>query len=118
MNDPNQKTLTNPAKRLHTILTDAGAKDYHNKQFRFYLAATLGGDQTNDLDMFRNLLGIYDLVALTERRLTTMKHHKRETFVSCIKPIVKTLQHMQLNTVTNQIEQQLGGGPLHILDLA
>ncbi len=47
-----------------------------------------------------------------------MKHHKRQTYMSCIRPIVTTLQHMQLDTTTNQIAQQLGGGPLHILNLA
>jgi len=118
MNDARNRTLTNPAKRLHTILVGAGAPDYQNKQFRIYLAARLGGDEKNDLEMFRKLLGVYDLVALTDRRLSVMKHHRRHTYASCIKPIVKTLQQMQLNTGAHQITQQLGGGPLHILDLA
>ena len=118
MNDPHSKTLTNPAKRLHAILSGAGAVEYRNKHFRQYLAAVLGGDEKNDLEMFRKLLGIYDLVALTERRLATMKHHKRETYASCISPIVKILQHTQLNNAANHITQQLGNGPLHILDLA
>jgi hypothetical protein len=43
--------------------------------------------------------------------LSVMKHHRRHTFASCIKPIVKTLQQMQLNTGAHQITQQLGGGP-------
>jgi len=117
MDEPQRKTLTNPAKRLHAILAGAGAKEYQNKEFRKYLAATLGGDERNDLDMFRNLLGVYDLVALTERRIATMRHHKRQTYASCIRPVVTVLQHMQLNTASNQITQQLQH-PLDILDLA
>jgi hypothetical protein len=118
MNEPQRKTLTNPAKRLHAILAAAGDKNYQNKEFRKYLAETLGGDATNDLDMFRNLLGIYDLVALTDRRIATMQHHKRQTYATCIRPVVTVLQHMQLNTAAHRLPEQLQSGPLHILDLA
>jgi hypothetical protein len=112
------RKLTNPARRLYNILADTSATEGRGKHFRNYLAAKLGGDEKNDLDMFRKLLGVYDLVALTDRRLSTMKHHKRDTYASCIKPIVTTLQHMQLNSPAHQIHQQLGTGPLNILDLA
>lgn len=76
------------------------------------------GTRRSDSEMFRKLFGVYDLVALTDRRLSTMKHHKRSTYASCIKPIVTTLQQTQLNHGAPQISSQLGGGPLHILDLA
>jgi hypothetical protein len=118
MNDAHEKKLTNPARRLYTILAGAGEPHFQNKQFRAYLAASFGGDEKNDLEMFHKLLGVYDLVALTDRRLSTMKHHKRNTYASCVKPIVTTLQQTQLNSAANQISTQLGVGPLHVLDLA
>lgn len=116
--DASPRHLTNPAKRLHQILAGAGNQPHAHQPFRHYLAALLGGTPSNDLEMFRKLLGLYDLVALTDHRLSNMKHLKRATFAGCIKPIITTLQGMQLDVQAQNITNQLGGGPLLILDLA
>jgi hypothetical protein len=47
-----------------------------------------------------------------------MRHPKRSTFASCIKPIVTALQQTQLNTAMSHLTNQLKNGPLPILDLA
>jgi hypothetical protein len=116
MNDSDRK-LTNPARRLHVLFegTTVGAQ---HLQFRQYLADRLGGNAADDLEMLRKILGLYDLVSLTERRFALMQHPKRRIFASCIPPIVKTLQGMQLGSPAVQISQQLSAGPLPILELA
>jgi len=118
MDTPHEKKLTNPAKRLHAILNGTGDQSVVNKAFREYLAGRLGGDAKNDLEMLRKVLGLYDLVSLTDRRIGLMKHLKRQTFAACIKPIVTTLQQTSLDTQASQIANQLRVGPLPILDLA
>jgi hypothetical protein len=117
MNDSSNRKLTNPARRLHVLLegTSIGAQ---HQQFRQYLAGRLGGNAGDDLEMLRKILGLYDLVSLTERRLALMQHPKRHIFASCISPIVATLQGMQLASPAMQISQQLSAGPLPILELA
>jgi hypothetical protein len=116
MDANNNKKLTNPARRLHVLLagTTVGAQ---GRQFRHYLAERLGGNPSDDLEMLRKVLGLYDLVSLTERRFALMKHPRRQIFASCIQPIVAGLQGMQLNSQAVQISQQLAVGPLPILEL-
>jgi hypothetical protein len=111
-------TLTNPARRLHSILSGDNVANPAQLPLRRYLAARFGGDEKDDLEMFRKLLAIYDLVAITDQRFALMRHPKRATFVSCIKPIVTALQQTQLNTPMSHMTNQLANGPLPILDLA
>jgi len=118
MNATDKKILTNPARRLHSILSGIDVANPANIPLRGYLAARFGGEQTDDLEMFRKLLAIYDLVAVTDQRLALMRHPKRNTFASCIKPIVTALQQTQLNTAMSHLTNQLKNGPLPILDLA
>jgi hypothetical protein len=116
MDEINEKKLTNPARRLHILLEGTGLGE-QGRQFRHYLADRLGGDFHDDLQMLRKILGLYDLISLTERRFAQMQHPKRQIFASCIQPIVASLQRMQLDSAAAQISQQLVAGPLPILDL-
>ena len=114
MSIPDEKKLTNPAKRLHDVLANTNPQ-----VFRQFLATRFGGDPKNDLQMLRKVLGLYDLVSLTERRISTMQHVKRSTLATCIQPIVSALQQMTLDHPASQLTQVTSqNGALHILDLA
>lgn len=116
MSSHGEKKLTNPAERLYDILGGAGQSQ---QVFRHYLAGRFGGDAKNDLQMLRKVLGLYDLVSLVERRISAMKHVKRNTFASCIPPIVAAVQQTSLDHQATQLTQVTSQtGALHILDLA
>ncbi len=118
MEDSAGKILTNPARRLHSILSGADVQAPAQVPLRQYLSVRFGGEAKDDLEMFRKLLAIYDLVAVTDQRISLMTHPKRSTFASCIKPIVTALQQTQLDSGISNLTNQLINGPLPILDLA